>query len=776
MSTEQGRAPRGARFGVGWFALVIAVATASAGGALLTACGSDPEAGAPPEAGAGDEVTITPPAETDGQAPPPSDAGADVTCLDADPDADVDCTGKCGPVTDPCTGKTKSCGGCPAAPDGGAAQVCDLLTNTCGEPKVTCADLGAECGTVKNSCGEYLDCPDTSPKGCADGKECDPDTHKCKDCQNVTCQDLGYQCGFAWLGCGTDTPANYTDCGSCAPDPDGGAPRKCNGVFHTCEPSCTPKSAAELCAEAKTKRGVECGIITNGCGGTVSCDSVPGFGCAGGESCGVRGIANRCDKKQEPDECKALGKNCGDITSACTGQKIHCGDCAAGEVCNANGVCGKPCAAKTCADFSAFECGTFDDGCGSTIKCGSCPSGICDDATNTCCAANTCAATYAGKCGTALPNGCGTNSLNCPCAGGTCTTDGGASPAPPASTPGMCCTPFGASHYTGAGQCGTNLPNGCGVNNVNASCPSGQDCVNNATGSPGPMPPAGTVGTCCVRTDTGTCSGTAAGTCPTLTESCRLTSYTCNKCTSGTICSGGTCCTGAPACSGGGGENAECNVTKTPVDPGCGSDRSCNCAGGRTCWCTDHVCTAADPAGVCKAPLTCSKNYPGQCGTKLSNGVGGTINCGCGTGKVCSSTTPGVPGTCECNNPTGAPYTCTNVPGGPGTPGGDACGTYNNGCGGTLVCNCPTPGQVCNTAPNPNVCCAPATCPAVPGIGTACGAVTNGCTTVSCACPSGAGNENFQCTAGVCACVKDTCRGRTGAQPDRCGGTLDCGG
>jgi hypothetical protein len=24
--------------------------------------------------------------------------------------------------------------------------------------------------------------------------------------------------------------------------------------------------------------------------------------------------------------------------------------------------------------------------------------------------------------------------------------------------------------------------------------------------------------------------------------------------------------------------------------------------------------------------------------------------------------------------------------------------------------------------------------------------------------------------------VKDTCRGRTGPQPDRCGGTLQCGG
>jgi hypothetical protein len=47
---------------------------------------------------------------------------------------------------------------------------------------------------------------------------------------------------------------------------------------------------------------------------------------------------------------------------------------------------------------------------------------------------------------------------------------------------------------------------------------------------------------------------------------------------------------------------------------------------------------------------------------------------------------------------------------------------------------------------------------------------------VSCGCPNGAANANFQCTGGTCQCTKDTCRGRTGPQPDLCGGTLQCGG
>lgn len=762
-----------------WIALVSLVTVCGVTSGTLVACGSDEDVpSATPDAG--DDGALL---EDGSQGPSDdatavTDAGADVVCLDASGDAaDVDCTGKCGPVKDPCTGVVKQCGGCTNAvlPDGGdgGVRVCDLATNSCTAPKISCSDLGAECGTVKNSCGEYLDCPDTNPKGCPDGKECDPDTRKCRDCQTVTCKDLGIECGSAWLGCGEDTPANYTDCGGCAPAADGGA-RVCNSVFHTCEPSCVPKSAKVLCDEAKAKKGLECGVISNGCGGTVNCDAVAGYGCKNGESCGVRGIANRCDPKSTPDECKALGKTCGEIRSACTGQKIKCGECAQGEVCNANGVCGPPCTTKTCADFAQFECGTFDDGCGGTVTCGNCAGGICDNTTHTCCTTNTCGGTYAGKCGQDLPNGCGQNVLDCNCTGSTtCTTDGGISPPPPTSTTGMCCTRRTAAFY--AGQCGTNLPNGCGQNNINVTCPNGGICVNNATGAPDNAPPNGTPGTCC--TPTHTCAGQPAGECAAVQNSCRPTGtlVSCNgNCTGGQTCSDGTCCTPAAACQGNGGNGGECNVTK-PAN-GCGSDRACNCTGGRTCWCTNHQCVpGVDGPGVCTSALTCSSApYNGKCGTGLSNGIGGTINCGCGTGRVCSTSTPGQVGTCECANGLGAPYTCANVPNGPNT-GGDQCGSFNNGCGGTLSCSCPG-GQTCNTAANPNVCCTPATCPA-PGIGSTCGNLSNNCGgTISCGCPSGAGKENFTCTGGTCQCVKDTCRGRTGPQPDRCGGTLQCGG
>jgi hypothetical protein len=734
----------------------------------IIACGSDEEL--PPAS-----------ATADGQAQPPidrSDGGTVLLpeCSGVPVDREVDCTGKCGPVRDLCTGKVKQCGGCVTA-DGGAPLACDLRTNTCGPPKKTCAELGAECGTIKNTCGEYLDCPDTSPKGCPAGKECDPDTNKCRDCQQVTCKDLGFECGPAYLGCGPDTPSNYQDCGSC------GAGRVCNGAFNICEPTCTPKSAKELCDAAKAKSGVECGTITNGCGGTVNCDSVAGYGCKDGERCGVRGLKNRCDPKETPDECKALGRNCGEITSVCTGLKVQCGTCPTGQVCNANGVCGAPCQPKTCADYKEFQCGVFDDACGGTLSCGCSGGGVCDNATKTCCGVNACGTgIYAGKCGQDLANGCGQNNLDCSCpTGQVCTQNGGASPPPATSTTGACCTPtLTATTYRNAGQCGTSLPNGCGQNNVNASCPSGGVCVNNGTGAPGAAPPPGTIGSCCTRTNE--CASQPPNTCASVPNSCRpgATVSCASNCTSDKICDDGQCCRGAPSCSGGGGEGATCNVTLTPTDPGCGSNRTCDCAGGRRCYCAtqDRECQAGDGAGVCKTPLACGSGaYAGKCGTDLPDGLGGTIDCGCGTGERCTQTSAGVLGTCICNNPTGNPYTCANVPGGPGQ-GGDACGTFDNGCGGTLTCSCGG-GQVCNMSANPNVCCTALQCP-TPAVGSFCGSRSNGCGgTQSCGCPTGPNLTNFRCNPGTqkCECVPDTCRGRTDSQvPDLCGGFLNCGG
>ena len=798
-----------------------------------------------PEAGGGTDVVVV--AVPDAAACP--DAGvseAGVSLL---------CTGKCGPVFDSCSGTVTQCGGCAPATnaDGGTAvaQVCSLATNTCGPVETTCAELNAQCGTVITSCGAFIDCPDGNTKGCAAGQQCNTDTNQCETCQPVACLDLGFQCGFAWLGCGPDVSSNFTDCGTCS------GTDVCNAAFNLCEPNCTPGTAATLCAAA----GAQCGAITNGCGGTVSCDAVPGLGCPSGESCGVAGEANQCDPAVTPVECVALGENCGTVTSVCTGKTISCGQCTNGNVCNANGVCGPPCTPKSCVNFATLQCGTFNDECGGTVTCGSCPNGICNQSTNTCCNDFTCSGTYPGKCGTGLSDGCGGTSVNCGCAAGqTCTQSGGDTPPPSNGSTGSCCTPKTAASY--AGQCGTNLPDGCGKNDVNVACGANQDCVNNSTGAPGVAPASGTPGSCCTKANA--CGGVPAGQCQEVAvDSCSTAvpppTQLCNECGTGTICNNNTsCCTPAPACAAN-----ECNVTLQPVTAGCGSARTCSCTGSNVCLCGGVPCVnSASGTGTCTAPKTCAA-YPNECGTGLSNGVGGTINCGCANGEVCSTSTPGQTGTCSCATPNGMAYTCANVPNGPGT-GGPACGTFGNGCGGSITCGCtgtqvcdtantpatccqpatcpanpavgsdcgtisnncggtitcgcgtgetcdtkvtpnvccaPTAcpanpplgaqcgtesngcggtnncgcaaGDVCSTGATPNICCAPTSCPATPGVGTACGSVSNTCGgNNNCSCPSGTGNENFQCTANICTCVKDTCMGRVGVFPDGCGGTI----
>jgi hypothetical protein len=292
-----------------------------------------------------------------------------VQTMDCEPE-EIDCITDelCGPVIDHCTGTVYQCGGCS---DG---LVCDLTEHTCIVPKVTCADLGAECGRIRNSCGERLDCGE-----CPDGEECDPDSNTCVACDtSVTCADLGYECGEAWLGCGPKT--NKTDCGTCD---EGG----CNETYHVCEPECTPElSDEEICEAADA----ECGRVSNGCQGLADCGD-----CPEGLACGILGVANRCSEEEPAVECIAANRECGILVSVC-GDNIDCGDCPEGQICRDNGTCGPRCEPNTCAEDYADQCGNqLDDGCEGLLNCG-CPTGFACDTTTpgetgTCVRAKTCA-------------------------------------------------------------------------------------------------------------------------------------------------------------------------------------------------------------------------------------------------------------------------------------------------------------------------------------------------------------------------------------------------
>ncbi len=116
-------------------------------------------------------------------------------------------------------------------------------------PWMTCWNLGYQCGTFIDDCGNLQDCggcaaPDTCGGGGWD--------HYC-GCAPTTCEAQGASCGTLSDGCG-----GTLNCGGCS------FPQSCSG--NTCvggstcpEPPCTPQSCTS-----------ECGV-PDGCGGILTC-------------------------------------------------------------------------------------------------------------------------------------------------------------------------------------------------------------------------------------------------------------------------------------------------------------------------------------------------------------------------------------------------------------------------------------------------------------------------------------------------------------------------
>jgi hypothetical protein len=85
----------------------------------------------------------------------------------------------------------------------------------------------------------------------------------------------------------------------------------------------------------------------------------------------------------QPTTCSAQGATCGSIPDGCGGT-LQCGSCGSGMVCSASNTCVPACTPTTCAAQGA-TCGLLASGCGGTLQCGAC-SGT-DLCTNNVCAA-----------------------------------------------------------------------------------------------------------------------------------------------------------------------------------------------------------------------------------------------------------------------------------------------------------------------------------------------------------------------------------------------------
>jgi hypothetical protein len=244
-------------------------------------------------------------------------------------------------------------------------------------------------------------------------------------CEPLGCREQGFNCGTpddkcgGPLNCG-DTCKGSETCGG------GGKPFVCGCTAATCE-------------SLSSERGAKvCGMVADGCGGTLSC----GDGCTGTDTCGGGPAANQCGCSPNPDPCGS--KSCGSASDGC-GHTVQCGAsagaCSANKECNASQAC--LCKTDTTA-FCAGKCGTLQtpDGCQAT--CVTCQT--------------FCAAGEGVACGA---------SCECP-APGTCRSTG------------TCCVPETTASLCGTAQCGTRV-NRCGQTvQCGTACTGGQVCSSEA--------------------------------------------------------------------------------------------------------------------------------------------------------------------------------------------------------------------------------------------------------------------------------------------------------
>ncbi|MBT3865865.1 hypothetical protein HOF78_02045 [Candidatus Woesearchaeota archaeon] len=102
-------------------------------------------------------------------------------------------------------------------------------------------------------------------------------------------------------------------------------------VSGSSESGCTPLTTAEACVNV----GLNCGSVSDNCGGTIDCGT-----CSGNETCGGGGTANVCGSGgctplTQAEACDNPGFNCGSVSDGCA-STYDCGTCSGNETCSAN--------------------------------------------------------------------------------------------------------------------------------------------------------------------------------------------------------------------------------------------------------------------------------------------------------------------------------------------------------------------------------------------------------------------------------------------------------
>lgn len=232
---------------------------------------------------------------------------------------------------------------------------CSQGTCVCVQnPQTACDNANAQCGTVENSCGQVVSCPE-----CSAGKTCDTDNNEClcSETPAQACARVGVPCGDVEDACGDTVPC----------------PNTCTGLKVCIGDACVcPQTDAEACENA------DCGTVTNQCGDTVECPDLCNEAL---EECTPGGTVCRC-LQSDAEACGTV--ECGTVLNNCE-EPVPCGECDI----ELNEVCIPETGQCDCRDPGACAnrvCGTVIDACNEEIECGDpCqPGSACNDAGTGC--------------------------------------------------------------------------------------------------------------------------------------------------------------------------------------------------------------------------------------------------------------------------------------------------------------------------------------------------------------------------------------------------------
>ncbi|WP_146740030.1 hypothetical protein [Legionella quinlivanii] len=260
----------------------------------------------------------------------------------------------CSPVTHLCSSCTTSA---------------ECVAGSCSSAGICVSGNGSACSGNQNCIAGSLcfsgQCASPNGAVCLTNATCQSGSCILGRCQGLT---NGSSCMF-----NSNCQSNFCSAGVCA-TPNNGAPctssSQCQtGYCSLATQTCAQPNTGAPCSANSSCQSNQC--VNGACTAPVLI-CLSAADCANGENC----LAGVCTQTCTPQTCNQIPANCGLNSDGCGGT-INCGSCTFPQTCGGGGysLCGNNvCTPQTCTQLGA-NCGPIADGCGGVTNCGSCTPG-----------------------------------------------------------------------------------------------------------------------------------------------------------------------------------------------------------------------------------------------------------------------------------------------------------------------------------------------------------------------------------------------------------------